>query len=547
MVRRCLVLAALLLPLVPALGSAARAETEYHAIVAHELTAWDATTSPNDGYGGGGEFAPIISDDGSTIAFARAPGTGAEETPNRIFAMNADGSGEREVDAYTSLCYCGSILDVSADGSTIVSSDTVQLRVSTGSGGGKQLLALDSNEIDAVRISGDGGTIVFRVYRDTAVRDTDPDEPFQRGIYAIDVDGGNLRQIVAPDDLAPLLHVPLDDVPFFGGAFGVDVSADGTHVMFGMLNAPEAGGYGQGLFAVDLAGGPPRDLLGRVGFVNAGAISGDGSTIAYITTMIEAGAQAVGVVSFGGGVPHKLTDGSPPPTGIGMGLPNNDRIQLTADGATLLLGPTGLLLNTTDGSPFSLSISDAAVVSGDPPPLFSGTMYRATMDATASHFLFLQADANNVLQFVRIDLDPSDPGEAPIIDDLRVNPASIPIAGAANATVTARVTSANSFLRVGLVVLAGGLDDGDTGSSGGALADDGAGNGDAIAGDGVFTSNTVAANCCAVSGLRTVRVQAETMATDGKRHAAALDGGPFAITGGVDAIVPPAGGTPPAA
>ena len=167
--------------------------SEIRTLAYHQLTQW--TTGANQR----GEEAPILSDDGQRIAFARAPGTADPANPNRIFVINADGSGEREVDAYTSLCCCGSMIDLSADGSRIVSSDSVQLRIAEASGGGgRELLALDSNEINAVRISGDGSTVVFRIYRDTTIRNTSPSQPIERGIYVINADGSGLRQLVGP-------------------------------------------------------------------------------------------------------------------------------------------------------------------------------------------------------------------------------------------------------------------------------------------------------------------------------------------------------------
>ena len=45
---------------------------------------------------------PVLSGDGSTAVFTQAPGTGDPATPNRIFTINADGSGQTEVDSYVS-------------------------------------------------------------------------------------------------------------------------------------------------------------------------------------------------------------------------------------------------------------------------------------------------------------------------------------------------------------------------------------------------------------------------------------------------------------
>ncbi|MBA2597589.1 MAG: VWA domain-containing protein, partial [Chloroflexia bacterium] len=117
----------------------------------HQITAW--SVGANDR----GEESPIISDDGQRIAFARALGIQDPANPNRIFVMNADGNGEQEVDAYTPLCGCGALIDLNGDGSRIVSSDGLQLRVAEATGGtGRELMALDSGEINAVRITGDG-------------------------------------------------------------------------------------------------------------------------------------------------------------------------------------------------------------------------------------------------------------------------------------------------------------------------------------------------------------------------------------------------------
>src|SRR6478609_4793717 len=74
-------------------------------LVYHEITGF--TVSPT----GGGEQAPILSDDGQHIAFGIAPGTEDPANPNRIFVMNADGTGQHEVDSYTTYCFCGSMID----------------------------------------------------------------------------------------------------------------------------------------------------------------------------------------------------------------------------------------------------------------------------------------------------------------------------------------------------------------------------------------------------------------------------------------------------
>ena len=119
----------------------------------------------------GGGQGPVLSSDGSRAVFAVAPGTGDPAKPNRIYVVNADGTGLREVDAYQTLCYCGSIVDISANGSRVLSSDAVQLRIAaTDGGGGRTLLTLNSNELAAIRISGDGNRVFFSLRRTPALR-----------------------------------------------------------------------------------------------------------------------------------------------------------------------------------------------------------------------------------------------------------------------------------------------------------------------------------------------------------------------------------------
>ncbi len=84
---------------------------------------------------------PVLSADGDTAVFTEAPGTGDPATPNRIFVIGPDGSGLTEVDAYQPLCFCGSMVDISADGSTVVSTEGVQVRIAD-TGGPRELVSL---------------------------------------------------------------------------------------------------------------------------------------------------------------------------------------------------------------------------------------------------------------------------------------------------------------------------------------------------------------------------------------------------------------------
>jgi hypothetical protein len=487
---------------------------DIHTLAYHQLTTWTTGVDP------GGERAPILSDDGQTIAFTRDPGSGDPANPNRIFVMNADGSSEREVDAYQTLCFCTSMIDISADGSTVVSSDAVQLRIADANGGGgRELLVNSSNEINAVRISGDGRTVVFRIYRDT--------QQFERGIWAINADGTGLRQLVGPAQLGPLLGVAPEEAPFFGGTSGLDVSANGGRIVFtGYADVdPATGSAREALFAVNGDGSDLHRLLGPTfTFVLANAISGDGSTVAYITSDFATGRQDAGVVGFDGSGERSLTDNTTSHPGTGANLPSGERIQLGVDGTRLLLATTGLLFNTRDGAQLALGL-EIPPAPGQRALVPEGLPV-ATMDMAATRVVYLFQPAAGPLQLARLDLNPAEVIDVPLITEARVDPNYVLIQGRSTATVGARVSPLEPAPWVGVRVLRNGLPD-DTSFTRIALVDDGATGGDAAASDGVFT-NTIA-TCCEEVGLRTVRLQAERVTADGVQQAMAVDITPFAV------------------
>ncbi len=118
--------------------SSAQVAADPDTLVYHQITDLGA-----DVYG---VADPELSADGQVAVFADAPGTGDETTPNRIFTMDAEGGPLTEVDSYKTLCFCSSLVDINEDGSVVVSSDSIQLRVADQSGA-RELLVLASNEL----------------------------------------------------------------------------------------------------------------------------------------------------------------------------------------------------------------------------------------------------------------------------------------------------------------------------------------------------------------------------------------------------------------
>jgi dipeptidyl aminopeptidase/acylaminoacyl peptidase len=520
----------------PAAGAAAAPLAEMHTLAYHQITAWSAAANDR------GEEAPILSDDGQRIAFARAPGTEDPANPNRIFLINADGSGEREIDAYTTFCYCGSLIDLSADGSRVVSSDSMQLRVADATGsGGRELLALDSNEINAVRITGDGNTVVFRLRRGVTMRNTAPTQTLEVGVYAVNADGSNLRQVAGPAHLAPLLGIGPEQISSTSVSSGLDVSFDGSRMVFAGFSGdadPAAGGaFREALFAVNGDGSELHRLLGPTfTHVTANAISGDGSTVAYVTQDFGTGLQEAGVLDFDGGGQRTLTDSTSTHPGTGANLPSGERIQLTTDGARLLLGSTGLLYDTSSGEVFALGVSTPGY-STDPAPLVGDGLYRATMNAEATRVLYLFPPSGAPYQLARLDLNPADLDGAPSVTGASLTPDFLLSEGRSSAAVSALVSTSDAIQRVSSRALREGLPDDNVRA--GPLLDDGTGAGDAAAEDGLFTNTGLMTDCCAVIGPRTLRIKAETEATDGIQDATAIDVAPFAVVASGNQAPPP--------
>jgi hypothetical protein len=184
-----------------------------------------------------------------------------------------------------------------------------------------------------------------------------------------------------------------------------------------------------------------------------------------------------------------------------------------------------VLLDTATGAALQLAVRGSGF-STDPWPVLYDGMFRATMNAEATRFLYLARGAKDLLQLATLDLNPGSLGDAPAIAEAKVTPEFVLLDGRSTATVSARVTTGQQLIRVSAVALTDGLWDRNVASP--VILDEGSG-GDAAAKDGIFTSNGLYANCCAIVGPHTVRIKAETIGADGRRHATAVEIGPFEV------------------
>jgi Tol biopolymer transport system component len=461
---------------------------------------YDQITSFTTAIDTGGEAAPILSNNGQRIAFARAYYLNNDNLEH-ILAISFDGSGQTDVDSYPNYCFCVPALRMSADGSKIVSSDSVQVRIANGNGSGATpLIALNNNQINAIAISGDGSKVFFRIYHDDTIRGTNT--PIERGIWVIDANGSNLRQVVSPAQMVSL-GIPATD--FFDSLAGtLDVSGDGGRIVFAAFN-----GSGQGLFAVNLDGNGLHDLLGQVGYVYHGGISSDGTKVFYNITSSDQSYRQIGALNFDGAGKLPLVDSR---TDGNLLFPDSsDRMQISNDGSRLLLGGANraALVRTDKTGLVQLAITTPP--QGDLQGLLSGTLYQVTMNGDATRYAYVAFPPNQTNQLATMRANPDSPGVAPTITNPTVSPSQILTNGRSTVSLSASVTAPDPLLTVGDTVLYSGEDDGNV-----------AHNVMSNAGGNVY-STSISTNCCAIVGPHTLRIQAGTRSADNRLHATAVE------------------------
>lgn len=468
---------------------------------------------------------PVLSGDGATAVFSEPFKADDPTSPNRIFTIGSDGSAMTEVDAYTPLCNCGSQVDISNDGATVVSTDSVQVRIAD-AGGARELIRLAGNEVSSLVITGDAQTVFFIVRRDSATADNATLLP--RGVWAIDASGANLRQVVGADDVAALFGVTIDQTGccFHSDGHPLDASDDGGRIVF-----ISYGGDGEHVLSAKGDGSDLVDLRGDLAYAMRVAISGDGSLAAYDVTPTGTDLNEIAVTP----------PGAPSPTVLIPAMSYSGYIepfQLTETGSQLLISSNGLLVDTSTAESVLLGTSITGLGSNQVAVVTDG-LPRGTMDATGENFLYVMrsircADCpNQQEQLATLTIDPIDLGAAPFISDASIDPPTIGLAGSSDATVTVSVTTDETVLGVGLEALLGGEVDPNIQSTG-LLLDDGQ-NGDVAAGDGSYTTSGITHAPVVArdddTGPRTIRIAVEVEGADGMRHATAQDIGTLEVDG----------------
>lgn len=450
-----------------------------------------------------------LSADGTRIAFVGG------YDPNTIYVIEANGRNLRQVDSYTPSGNADSSVDLSGDGSKVLSWDggTILRLANADGGGAHQVIAIEGGYKD-FHLSADGSRITFVVDRDWTLQ---PGNQVKKaGVYTVNGDGSNLKQLVTAEQIATLFGTTPADFPFSGGpGRWIDVSDDGQRIVF-MAQVRDhgptlfrVGADGGGLHAYDLY----RDeYYWRVDNVR---ISGDGGTVLYTVAPNPCCSTPIewGVVNYDGSDRRTLF------TGYGDASYARS-VALTQNGALLSVPWYGRLVKT-DGSGEKL---DLALWGGLPTyyaePIIDG--YCLTMNADGTRFAYLDwTGGYGHPKLGTLTINPPSLGPAPRIDNVLMTPVYLLTEGRSEAKITARVAAASSPVRVGSVALLNNLQDRTIIE--GVLVDNG-GTGDAKAGDGIYTASPIRTTADAVTtGPRTMRVVADVVALDGTRHSTAVD------------------------
>jgi hypothetical protein len=463
--------------------------TIVRTITYHQLTA-----IPDQGPDYRTSFA--ISGNGAVIAYAHDSG------PNQVYAMNFDGTGAHQVDSYKAQCYCGSFVDVSDDGSKIVSSEGRQIRLA---GAGTSLVTVDTG-VAGLKIQGDGRRIFFLLDRDGNIYNGTHGSFIQRGLYVMNTDGSGMRQIVGPAALAALFGISANNSmsPEFTVTAqnainqSLSVTQDGAHIVFG-ANKFAQNGPGA-IFGVNLDGSNLHFVLGPVRAIARVGISANALKVFYDAYPTGYTVET-GVVNFDGSGRLPLRQD---------GLGEAPGTKLSADG-TLLLAYD--ILYNTDGS-------GALQLSAPLNPLTPGS---PVMNSTATRFVysfvFPRTYSQGLTQLASAEINPTSFGSAPVLVNPSVDPAYAVAGGSKQGTATVGVSTANHVAAVNYSILHDGLLE--------ELV-----NGDIFLndnGDGTFTSHNVIAKSTSAPGPRLLRLFAEVSDPAGLLHGTLIDLSPFAV------------------
>jgi hypothetical protein len=479
----------------------------------------------------------VLSADGSKIAFARP--SYSSPRSNLIYSVNFDGTNLKLVDMWQG--GGGAQVDISADGSKILSWEGGTARLVNADGGNPhQVIQVNGGYLD-FRLSPDG-TQVF--LSDSSPFNTVPDtgnrEP---GLYVVSADATNFREIAGLTSFALFFGITqaqlLPDGYFYGwnGGNPFGLSGDGSKLVCFVWTPT-----GYRLLGMSAAGTSVHELpLGTTPIYNFERVglSGDGNKVFYYFACAPccSSGEELGVMNWDGSARRVLWSTYNTNQSTGSLWMNN--VSLNHDGSKLLFGETSWLFNTDGSGRLELGWTARFAESRI---LRWGFYGRSMMDSNGTHFAFLTplTGDSGTLQVATGELNPTNFGLAPTITAPSATPAFTTTNGS-SFTFACRPSPTNSLVSGG-GVQAGILLNGTADPSpwqGSTLHDDGD-FGDTVKGDGVFSDNTGYFYNYPAIGPRTLRFKAELLGADGNFHATAIDMAPFFVVGQVPTNPPPA-------
>lgn len=451
---------------------------------------------------------PTISASGNRIIFAG----------KKVWVVDYDGGNLRnvgEVDGSVT-----SRMDISPDGQWVTFADTKHVYAARADGSGsRQLLESTYGAFYGLRVRDNPATVFLMCTRPAKARvdDNAPWEPFGNGIWAIDPSTAARRHVVNFAAMAE--QFGYENYTFlssgYNGGWVMDVSEDGKRIVFALqdkkLKTTRIFGAGDGGVR-EIA----RVKESKYNATQSVAISGDGSTVAYVTSG-ENG--ALFVVNFDGSNHRKLLG---PDDTIAPFTHHGSPTQLTYDGSMWFHGVDNLLVRVSDGLPRSIGYkwySDVA-------DRYFENHYFMTMNRDAKRFMFRLKQKDGRLGIATMTANPLDRGKAPAIVDVQLDPPRLH--ATEPATLTAKVDADIDITHARMDVFRHGHFDQNVYYKD--LRDDGKG-GDQTAGDGVYTGVNIKAksNRENWTGTRAIRITAEGLDANGMRHGTSADVGPWPV------------------
>lgn len=500
-----------------------RAQTVLRTQVYHQLTAYT-----NDGPSAG-LHALAISADGSKIAFTR-PYYGPTRS-NLIYSVNFDGSGLTLIDQWAP--YSDARVDISGDGTKVISWQNGILRMANGDGSNPHQVLQVTTDAD-FRLSPKGDKVFFAT--GDPFDTVPPTYIYPGGLYAMNLDGGGLTNLIGTNKLAQYFGLPLDKIglrAYYNNTW-LAVSGDGSR----LLHQSYASGYrlmrvnvdGTGLMEYPLGTVPDIYAFQVTSF----GLSGDGNRLFYVCHR-PGTPEEIGVINWDGSGRTVLMTNSD--CCWNSGWPK----QMNHDGSKLLFPEQAWLINT-DGTGRRQWVAP----SGDTHVLYWGN-HMATMSSNANRFAYLpKIPDGGPLQLATMEVNPTNYGSAPLLSQVSCTPAWVRTTNQSSVLLSARVSPTNNIYHDSVIVEAfrNGLSDGSFGS---VYPNDAGLYGDLQARDGVYANNWMTASWDSQLGPRTLRFKTESVDGNSFYHATMVEVGPLFVVSQAPSGPPPAitGITPP--